>query len=32
MKASTFILKRVYLERNAEREYKQHQKRLDRIK
>lgn len=32
MKAPTYILKRVYLERNSEREYKNHQQRLERIK
>jgi len=32
MKGDTFILKRVYLERNAEREYLQHVKRLEKIK
>lgn len=32
MKAPTYILKRVYLERNQERELRNHEKRLEEIK
>jgi hypothetical protein len=32
MKGNTYILKRIYLERNQEREYKNHVKRLEKIK
>ena len=32
MKAATFILKRVYLERNQQRELENHLKKLDEIK
>jgi hypothetical protein len=32
MKADRYILKRIYLERNQQREYKSHQKRLEEIK
>lgn len=31
MKGNTYILKRIYLERNVERDYQQHLKRLGRI-